>query len=134
MPHTNLLAEAEFDRAVVNSFIAVYDTTEKGYWIYLCRRAVHILLTYESDPEIWVHTIEVRNPKNRGKGYGSWALEKLCTWADKHGFELGLRVGPFGESPLSKPETAAWYRRYGFTGRSLERLVRQPLSLESASA
>jgi ribosomal protein S18 acetylase RimI-like enzyme len=53
----------------------------------------------------------------RGKGYGSAILRKVCDDADAEGFPLYIVARPFDESPMTRLETVAWYQRAGFTGR-----------------
>ncbi len=52
----------------------------------------------------------------RGKGYGSQALNWLCELAAKYDVTLSGHAAPFGTSKpmLNKHQLKQWYKRHGF--------------------
>lgn len=64
----------------------------------------------------------------RGKGYGSLALDWLVHLADKHGVKLKGTIEPCGKEPrLTVRQLQAWYKRHGFSIRGRE-ISREPIS------
>jgi GNAT superfamily N-acetyltransferase len=53
-------------------------------------------------------------PHLAGRGYGTAALQKLCSLADQHGVILQLEVGGTRDGGPSAVDLAGWYGRHGF--------------------
>jgi hypothetical protein len=63
----------------------------------------------------------------KGKGYGSMALDWLCALADKHSIRLSGTIEPCGKEPkLNVAQLQSWYRKHGFVVRGRE-ISREPL-------
>jgi hypothetical protein len=63
----------------------------------------------------------------KGRGYGSMALDWLTALADKHGVRLGGTIEPCGKEPrLNVAQLQHWYKKHGFLVRGRE-ISREPL-------
>lgn len=51
---------------------------------------------------------------DRGSGYASLVLDKLCELADQRGVAIHLTAEPFGKDGLDKSALEVWYRKRGF--------------------
>lgn len=73
--------------------------------------------------------VKVHLAANRGKGYGSLAMEKLAEFLDSHGFAATLEVVPYRDQDRAKLE--AFYLRHGFefagAPGNMRRLPRRPV-------
>lgn len=59
----------------------------------------------------WIYV----QPKERGKGHASFALQWLCDLADAHGIRLSLSPsGHSGDVALNTVQLTAWYQKFGF--------------------
>ena len=66
---------------------------------------------------------------HRGQGYGSKALQWLCSLADKHGVAMSLTPSAFGSEnaqELDDEQLKAWYTRHGFKPHRGSLMVREP--------
>lgn len=76
------------------------------------------------------HLKSIMSFEEKGAGQATEALKFLLALADKHQVPITLEVVPIknagaeGKS-LTKSELAAWYKRHGFVGNSLN-MVRMP--------
>jgi GNAT superfamily N-acetyltransferase len=64
----------------------------------------------------------------RGKGYGSRALDWLCQLADAHGVTIKGHISPCGmvKPRLNKTQLRQWYKRHGFSVTERSSIVRVP--------
>ena len=63
----------------------------------------------------------------RGKGYGTAALNWLCALADRHQVTLHASIKPVGPKPrLNANELRAWYKRHGFIVHRRTEIERKP--------
>lgn len=51
---------------------------------------------------------------DRGKGYASMLMQKVCAEADEAGKVLMLMPKPFNAEPMDAEALTQWYARYGF--------------------
>lgn len=60
----------------------------------------------------------------RGKGYATTLIHRICQEADKNGLTLFLQVDPYGDGPLDCSALEGWYSRaFGFAPIQAEPLL-----------
>ena len=80
------------------------------------------------DGYLWLNSIMTLE---RGKGYASEVLQKICDIADEFQVTLVLTPVPFGKDKkeiLTTSQLIKWYKKYGFVKYHIEDMKRQPKS------